>query len=579
MIQNQINQKNSKWNIIIIISSIIGLITCIAVLFLPVRLMIINWAIQILHKELISYDIPLNLLFSYAMGGICFILLFDYYALTKSGRAAVQEIKDCLSEIDYKFFLKPVLLMFVIYSLGIFTIIRANFLYIDDIKRSIEGCRGWSDWSRYVSEFLSIFVHADTNITDISPLPQLLAVLIMSLSSVLLVYIIGNRRISIIMLIASTPLTLSPYFLECLVFKFDAPYFALSILASIIPFLFITRRKAFLLVSVVSLLIMCMTYQSASGIYILIAIFLCFQDWNRRQKTNKEILSFIGISVVAFCFAMLFFKFFLMKPYLLQESGYASNAMHPVSHIIPGTLSNIKNYAMTINNDFGIIWKIGILMILLFFIIQSTYSSAQKKIFSFSVSIMFIGLSFILSFGVYSLLEEPTYFPRSLFGFSVFIAILCVYIADYKKITTFAVLALNWCFFVFAFSYGNALADQARYAEFRIGLLLHDLSTLYPNADKEDLPIQLLESIDYAPTIKNISKHYPVIEKLVPKRLGNTYSVFDYLYLMGHFNYKRKKPDFGTSINYDNMDLPVVLDSYYHTIKSDGEHTIVILKH
>jgi hypothetical protein len=30
-----------------------------------------------------------------------------------------------------------------------------------------------------------------------------------------------------------------------------------------------------------------------------------------------------------------------------------------------------------------------------------------------------------------------------------------------------AVIALNWCFAVFAFTYGNALADQKRYIDFR----------------------------------------------------------------------------------------------------------------
>jgi hypothetical protein len=292
--------------------------------------------------------------------------------------------------------------MFGIYLLGIFTIIRANFLYMDDIKRSIEGVRGWYDWSRYVSEFLSMFVHADTNLTDISPLPQLLAILILSISSVSLVYIIVNKKITTILLISSIPLGLSPYILECLVFKFDAPYMALSVLTSIIPFLFIARKRAFLSVSVVSLLVMCMTYQAASGIYLMIAIVLCFRYWSTRQKSNKEILSFFGMVAIAFCFSMLLFKFFIMKPVSNNEL-YGTTDMHPASHILSGMLSNIKNYAMNINNDFGIIWKIGILLILFFFIIQSTYKSAQRKILSFFISIIFIGLSFILSFGAYSL--------------------------------------------------------------------------------------------------------------------------------------------------------------------------------
>ena len=294
MKQNQSNRKITNRNRIIALLSGIGLMVCIAVLFPQVRQMIIDLAVQVLHKEPSSYQTWLKVLLSFAIGGICFILFFNFCTLTGSGRVLVrqvkQEIKDCLSEIDFRSFVKPGLVMFGVYLLGILTIIRADFSYLDDLGRSSDGSRGWYYWSRYVSEFSSILVHGDTNLTDISPLPQLLAILILSISSVLLVYVIGNRKITLMRLFASIPLGLSPYFLECLSFRFDAPYMALSILASIVPFLFITRKKAFLVCSAVSLLIMCMTYQAASGIYVLIVIILGFRDWISREKADKDIL-------------------------------------------------------------------------------------------------------------------------------------------------------------------------------------------------------------------------------------------------------------------------------------------------
>ena len=578
MTKNQLSRKNKIWNSIIFLLSVIGLIVCIALLFLQVRQMILDLVIRILNKEPYLYESWIGLLFSLASGGICFILLFDYCTLTNSGRelvkATIQGIKDCLSEIDYKIFIKPVLLMSILYLLGILTIIRANYLYVDDAKHSILGIRLYYDWSRYIAEFLSTLVHADINVTDISPLPQLLAIPILSFSSVLLVFILNKRKITIVRLLACIPLGLSPYFLEGLVLKFFAPYMALSILASIVPFLFITRKKAFLFVSVISLLVMCMTYQAASGIYMLITVALCFQYWNNREKTNKETLSFFGVATFAFCLAMLIFRFFLMKHYNEQESGYVSNSIHPISHIISGTFNNIKNFTIIINNDLSIIWKIGILLILLFFIIRSTRRSAQKKIFSFIISILFIGISFILSFGAYSLLAVPLNSPRAFIGFGVFLAVLCIYTVDYNKTATLCVFALSWFFFIFAFSFGNALADQARYAEFRIGLFLHDLSTLYPNKNKEDIIIQIKNSIDYAPSVKNIAKHSPIIKRYELRRFE--YGDWSVYYCLEHFNFASIN---SISNRVDEMDLPVVLDSYYHTIKSDGESILVVLKH
>ena len=585
MKRNQTNRKATVWNSVIILLSIAGLIVCIAILFPQARQMIINMINRALGRELSMYQSWSKFLMSLAMGGVFLILSFDYCTLTESGRALVknvkQEIKDCLSEIDFRSFRKPVLLLSAIYLLGIITIIRANFSYLDDIGRAVNGSRGWYNWSRYISEFFSIVIHADTNLTDISPLPQLLAVLMLSISSVFLVYVVSNKKITVIRLLASIPVGLSPFFLECISFKFDSPYMALSVLASIFPFLFVARKKAFAFVSVISLLIVCMTYQATSGIYIMLVIMLGFQNWNRVEKTNKEILSFTGAAAFAFCFAMLFFKFFLMRTFDEQQSTYISNAMYPVAHIISGTLDNVKNYILTIYSDFGVIWKAGTALILVFFVIQSMSKSVHKKISSFFISIAVLFLSFILLYGIYLLLAVPIYSPRALTGFGVFLAVISIYIvSNLKQIATITVIALNWCFFTFAFSYGNALTDQGRYIEFRRGMILNDLNVLYSNEQKKVMTFQIKNTIDFAPTVKNIAKHNPVIEQLVPKGYEK-YRFWEYLYFPDYIQMDFESDQLSNKncLDYDTLNLPVVLDSYYHTIRSDGSRVLIILKH
>ena len=582
MTQKESSPKNTDWNkILIILFSTIGLIACIAALFPYIRQMIMDLAAQIYQREASTSQSWLRVLLSYAMGGIFIILFFDYCTLTKSGKALVhktkQEIKDSLSEIDFRSLIKPVLLLFGVYLLGIMTIIRANFSYIDDIWISVAGYRVWYDWSRYVIQFLSYIIHPDISLTDISPLPQLLAAFLLSISSVLLVYVIGKRKINIVLLLATIPLALFPFNLECLSFKYGAPYAPLSLLACIFPFLFIARKNAFIFCSFLCLLIICMTHQASAGVYMLIVIILSFQDWNSKKKTNKEIFSFIGISAFSFCFSLLFFKFFLMKPL----DSYASNTMHQVSNLVSGILNNIKGYAEIISSDFGIIWKTGILLVLLFFIIKSICQSKQNKLLTFFVSIIAIGLSFILSYGIYLLLETPMYTPRALTGFCSFLAIMSIYVVlENKKIAIITVLALNWCFFVFAFSYGNALADQKRYETFRSSLMLHDLNSLYPE-NTDDMTIQISNAIGFTPVIENIAKHNPVIKRLVPVQIKED-DMFSYINFLNYNNFgKFKSKVFSYSSDYEDfkkLDLPVVLDSYYHTIKSDGNRILVVLK-
>ena len=577
-------QKNKDWNRSIILLSAIGLVACIAILFPQVRNLILNYlAEHIIHKDTSINLVWNRFLLKFAVIGIFFILFIDYCCLAASGKALFHKVKrdivDSVSEIDFRSFLKPSFILLGVYLLGVLTIIRANYSYKDDVWRAAAGSRQWFSWSRYVSEFFSIFIHGDTRLTDISPIPQLLAILILVVSSVLLVYILTGK-ITVARLLASIPLGLSPYFLECLSYKFDSPYMALSILASIFPFLFIARKKIFLLISIVSLLIMITAYQPAAGIYMMITIIICFQQWNRREKTNKEILSFMGIAVFSFCFAMLVFRFFLMKP--VTSDAYAQTTALSAPQLITGTLNNVKGYIMTIYHDFGMIWKAGILLVLLFFITKSVSCSARQKIISIFFLFTAIIISFIFSYGIYVLLAKPLYAPRALLGFGVFLAVICIYaVSDFKKISTVVVLALNWCFFVFAFSYGNALADQARYAEFRIGILLHDLSALYPHENKDSMLIQFENSIGFSPVIKNIAKHNPVIERLVPSRLSDDKA--EYMYFLNCFNDDRFHTNHETinqiPIDYRSLNLPVVLDSYYHTIQSAGNRVLIVLKH
>ena len=575
-----------KYCIIIVLT--IGLAICIAMLFPHVRQMIIRFGERLLHRETSIYQEWFSMLLSYAIGGILLIILSGYCLLTASGKTLARkmknEIRDCLSEINWRSFIKPVLLMSGVYLLGIMTIIRANLLYNDDIWRSIIGIGRWYDWSRYVSELFSIFIHADFHLTDISPVPQLLAIFFLAVSSVLLVYVLNNRKITIIALLASIPLGLSPYMLECLSYRFDSPYMALSVLASVVPFLFLSNKKAFIFCSIISLLIMCMTYQAASGIYLLITLFLCFKDWNYKQKTNREVFIFLGQAVLSFCVAMALFKLFLMLP----SNAYVSTATASLQQLFSTVLTNIQTYANLINSDFGFIWKTLIGVIFCFFITKSVLTSAQNKMISFLAAIVLLGLLFVLSYGIYLALIQSLFSPRAMYGFGVFLAIISIYIAsNFNRIAKIAAFSLSWSFFVFAFSYGNAWADQMRYVNFRAGILLHDLSVLFPDKDENKITIQLENKIEYTPFVKNIAKHNPVIYRLVPEMMNGIGVYPYYIYLFEYFNFAHLKTanlhlvpingDGDPYVDFVSLDLPIVSKSYYHTIKSDGKHVLVEL--
>ena len=115
-------------------------------------------------------------------------------------------------------FFVPVCILSGIYILAMSAVFRANYYYIDDFSRAFEGRKGWGTYfSRYLSDLLSNVIHADSYLTDVSPLPQMIACVELAIASVIALYLItGRDRFTVWEYAAALPIALSPYMLECL---------------------------------------------------------------------------------------------------------------------------------------------------------------------------------------------------------------------------------------------------------------------------------------------------------------------------------------------------------------------------
>jgi hypothetical protein len=471
--------------------------------------------------------------------------------------------------LDRKDFLFSVFFLFITYTVAIIPIIRSNFYYIDDVRRSIEGHDMRGDFSRYISQFLSYFLHTDSRLTDISPLPQLIACLLLSLTGFILVKITCEKN-NKYLLLASLPIGLSPYFLSCLSYKFDAPYMALSMLASVFPFLFLQKKPwVFSLICIVSTLVMTMTYQATSGVFIMLTLFIFFTNLIYKKNSLRHNFIFLGISAISYFIALIMFQF-LFKEHIIS---YVSTDLPSINNMADIFLRNITRYFTTIDNDFNIKWKILSMAVMIIFYIKTVVFSKINKVLTFFLTFFFFVLLIISSFGLYSILENPLFAPRTMYGFGFFLAILCVDICfSLKKIVSFPAIVLCWCFFVFSFAYGNALTDQKRYNDFRTELLLHDLSTLFPENTEESYLLTIVHHIGFSPVVENVAVNNPVIKSLVHINLKEA-CPFVYIYLSKYHKFK-------LSWDTNPMDetMPVVFDSYYHTIKNKDNQIVVILK-
>lgn len=432
------------------------------------------------------------------------------------------------------------------------------------------GYKQWSPFSRYTSEFLSEFIHADSYLTDISPFPQLFAVFILSVASVIVLYIISEKEIfSMGQLIAILPLGISPYFLECLSYKYDSPYMALSILASVFPLLLYKHEMYhYCTTTIGSILIMCSTYQAASGIYPMLVILLCFKWWNQGKDT-KEIIKFLMFSILGYVGAMGFYRLFMM----LSVDTYVSSSVTSVEQMI----SQWFQYYSSVGSDFKNWWLWLIGFIAISFIYVTVRDSTRKKYYALFGAAITVFVCAVLTFGVYPLLKSTLYAPRAMYGFGAFIAFISAFITNAKKWYPgkIACWCLSYCFFIFAFTYGNALAEQWRYTDFRVGAVVDDLNDLEQFTTEGKKFVQLSGVMGKSPILNNMPQDYQILNRLVPDTFGSgwTWSKYYFYHYFGLENVFE-----ASDIDLTTYDLPVLKDTMYHTIRGTDGYFLVEIK-
>ena len=322
-----------------------------------------------------------------------------------------------------KWVIKPVLEISIIYFIALLSLFRANFNYIDDLGRVAQGYRNWINWSRFISQELSVLINTQKILTDISPLTQLIAILIIALAGVIIIYTFTEKKtVQLSMIAAVVPLGLSPWFLECFSYKFDSPYMALSVLASVIPFIFWQKDfHKFIGLSVLGILVMDTTYQAASGIYIIEVLFLCFYKWMYGTRA-KDCAIWLSSAAGSYVMAMIIYRFALMRP----ATDYVSTNSVGVNSLPYLLIHNATQYLKTIYFDCNKAWIILFVLIAVSYIILTVLKSRKNKIFTFFMVLAIVIISTALSYGGYLALAKPLYAPRALYGFSFYVTLIMV---------------------------------------------------------------------------------------------------------------------------------------------------------
>ncbi len=478
---------------------------------------------------------------------------------------------------------KYLLALCIIYLISYWALLRANYEHADDVRRVYSGHKAWVGSSRFVSETLAVFLHTNFFLNDISPLGHLWAIAVLVIASYLLAYIVMDGKITKLSLLASCMVGVSPYYFSNFAYKYDSPYMALSILFVIFPFLFTKKMRAYIASSLLCLILVCTSYQAANSIYIILTIFTASRMWAEKTR-GKDMARFIGVSMLCYLAAMLFFKLFL----LVSDE---STDTHDGSELALGAemfsvfWENLKSYTKISLSDFGNIWlKLFAAAALVLFPYSFACKSKQHRGLSAAVSLPAFLLMFVFSQGAYLLLTHPFFSSRTFMGFDVLLALIAIvdvgYVADKKEFlkvhgAVIACLVYGMCVSVAIF--GNVESKWKEYETFRFTILMEDLNHIVDPSAKNSIYIG---GVTGAPgKIRMERKNYGLesdggYSPNLTRYLVQNWNM-DFTFLSG---LSLEELDFTPEFKKQLTDLPLILDTYYHTIYGSGSQYYVYLK-
>lgn len=484
---------------------------------------------------------------------------------------------------ENRFLMKPILVAIVIYMIGILAIVLAGVHYADDVARTNYGYAGWSGFSRYLSTILAHGLHGGGYLSNIAPLPQLIAVVILAVASVMMVIVVSGREIFcekwtkwIWRVVAVAPLALSPYMLECLSYQYDAPYMAISVIAVIAPLLFRDKKTwMYVVASMIGILVACMTYQAAIQIFLMLVVLVTIKEWNERID-NKRLMRFVGWSAGAFVLSVVLFEKVLMIP----RDAYASNSLPEIGNFIGELYAHLVQYYELVINDFKKLWLVLLGAMAVMFVVVFVMRSKQNKIVASVVGLVGLVVMSVMCFVMYAALDKPLFATRAMYPVGAFIAMVGVYVVSYapkgwwKRVAVTApVVVLTWCFVVFALTYGNILREQNDYRNNVVGMVVADLNEMLVDKDWSGT-IQVSGNVGITPVLLNMPDDGQILYRL----LAPSYS--EYVPWMAY----RVLYQSGLGIYYqDDVDLvaeslPIIKETILYNIRGDENGVLVEFK-
>lgn len=399
--------------------------------------------------------------------------------------------------------LKKITIINLLYALPL---IISSRLYVDDIFRATSGWMGyWNYDARPFVVYVMKLLNIGSVISDISPLPLILSISLMSITSCFVASRVTHKT-NWLVAFASSLLCLSPLYIENLSFSFDGVTISIAVFLAIfsagyegrfsIPF------KALLI------FIMLGMYQPAISSYIGMSAIVFVTSLNNKTPIKKAIVDGL-YNLLALVASYSLYRPIISK--LFPESDYFFKKGESIGGDYLSTLSyNLMNSIESIYHWIGVYFLISFAMFTIAILLISIKVDNKKSKIPL---IVFGGIAIAFSaIGPIIATKNPVILPRVFVGYSLVICFSSLLFVNVERLR-FVPVVLVVMSFLCMYSYNGAMRGE----ENRNIAIAQDIQYLVSSAPDKISEINISGNAGRSSIAIQAEHKYPLLTWVVPR--------------------------------------------------------------
>jgi hypothetical protein len=418
-------------------------------------------------------------------------------------------------------------------------ILLANRLFVDDLARARSGYTGWTGDGRPLSSLVMQILNLGSPLTDLTPLPQFMAIALLAWCAVLIARKFEIRDVPTAVLVAF-PLCGCPFFLENLSYHFDVLTMVLAVTLSVTAIAATPARGWRAGLGVLCLVGSLCLYQAALNVFLVFSV-LEFLLLQLRLASPRELWAQAGTRVAQVFLALIPYKvvagWLVQNRYALYHSGLIESLNE-----LPAVQENAKGYFELIRAGMTGLWASPTVAVLAAGLVIALLAGLSYLRRSWRAAtppgrlarlIVALGVPLALaisSLGPLLFLRDGVFAPRTLVGFGALIVASMVLISiaasrcRLPRAWLWTLLGIPaYTFIVMAAVFGNAQRIQNDYENRLAANLADDFADLTRTYRRAGLSLQSYivdGTAGYAPLLVTPMAKYPFLAELVPVYLS-----------------------------------------------------------